>query len=233
MSSKTVIVTAASKGIGSACAKLFREKNFNVMIMSRSEEIFSFAEEIGAKAVIGDVTKDADLKNCIDKTLDHFQSIDTIVSNTGHPPKGDLLSLSDEDWHRGIDICLLNIIRIARYAVPIMKKQGSGTFVNISSFGAISPSLNFPISSALRSALSAFTKLFSDQYALDHIRMNSVLPGYVDSYPLAKEGIAEIPMQRQAKTDEIAKAVYFLASDDSSYINGQNLLVDGGLVKSI
>lgn len=233
MKKKTAIITAASKGIGAACAKVFAEKGYNVSIMARNEDVFTLAKSINALATLGDVAQDSDLKKLVDHTIKEYKTIDVVISNTGHPPKGELLDLTDEQWITGLELCLLNVVRIARYAVPFMQIQGSGNFVNISSFGAVEPNLGFPISSAMRSALSSFTKQFSMQYALDHIRMNSVLPGYVDTYPLSELGKTDIPMKRQAKPEEIANTVYFLASEESSYINGQNILVDGGLVKSL
>jgi NAD(P)-dependent dehydrogenase (short-subunit alcohol dehydrogenase family) len=162
-----------------------------------------------------------------------YGRIDAVVNNTGHPPKGDLLTISDEDWHGAMDLVLLNVVRMARLVTPIMATQGGGTIVNISTYTAFEPDLAFPVSSSLRAALGDFAKLYADRYAGDGIRMNNVLPGFTESYPEAPENVARIPMGRYATIEEIAAAVAFLVSKDAGYITGQNLRVDGGLTRSI
>ena len=138
--------------------------------------------------------------------------------------------ISDDEWHDALDLLLLNVIRITRYIVPIMKENGGGAIVNISAFGAQEPNLSFPTSSVIRSGLSAFTRLFAKRYGQDNIRMNSVLPGFVDSYDVSDEIRQSIPVGREATVEEIAGTVSFLLSDESSYITGQNVRVDGGMV---
>ena len=144
-----------------------------------------------------------------------------------------LLDILDADWHLGLDMLILNVVRMARLVTPIFIKQGGGAIVNISTFSAFEPNLNFPVSSTLRSGLASFTKLYADRYAEFGIRMNNVLPGYVDNYPISEANIAKIPMKRYAKVQEIAKTVRFLLSDDAGYITGQNIRADGGVTHSI
>ena len=174
---KTAIVTAASRGMGAAIARRLSEDGFGVALMSRSEEILGFAEELGGVGFVGSVTDPADLKGLVDLTAESFGRIDALVCNTGHPPKGDLLSISDDEWHDGLDLLLLNVVRLARLVTPAMERQGGGSIVNVSTFGAVEPSLSFPVSSSLRAGLGAFVKLYADRYAPAGIRMNSVLPG--------------------------------------------------------
>ena len=114
-----------------------------------------------------------------------------------------------------------------------MQRQGGGSIVNISTAAAVEPNLKFPVSSALRAGLAVFSKLFAERYAKDSIRMNNVLPGIIDTFPIMPEFIAKIPMERYGTADELARVVSFLLSDHSSYMTGQSLRVDGGLIGSV
>ena len=229
MDKKTAIITAASQGIGEACARELSNINYNLVIMSRSEKIHTLAHEIGCVGVKGSVTNPEDLEKTVELALSSFGGLDSVVNNTGHAPKGDLLEISDQEWLSAIDILLMNVIRISRFIVPVMKKNG-GSIVNISAFGAESPSLKFPTSSVVRSALTSYTKLFARRYGRHNIRMNNLLPGFVDSYPVTDEIQNSIPLNREASVNEIANGVLFLLSDDSSYLTGQNLMMDGSMV---
>ena len=229
MDNKTAIITAASQGIGEACARELSKLNYNLVIMSSSEKIHTLAHEIGCVGVKGSVTNPEDLEKTVELALSSFGGLDSVVNNTGHAPKGDLLEISDQEWLSAIDILLMNVIRISRFIVPVMKKNG-GSIVNISAFGAENPSLNFPTSSVVRSALTSYTKLFARRYGRHNIRMNNLLPGFVDSYPVTDEIRNSISLNREASVNEIANGVNFLLSEDSSYITGQNLVMDGSMV---
>ena len=233
MPDKVAIITAASQGIGAACAKELKGKNYELVLFSRSEKILQLAEDLNVKGMQGDISSRKDLEHLVDFTLDNYGRIDGLVNNTGHVPKGELLEISDENWHQSLDMILLNVTRLAQMVVPEMLKVEKGSIVNISTFAAYEPSLTFPISSVLRAALGSYTKLFAERYASQGIRMNSVLPGYIDSYPLDKEGIDRIPLKRQGSVNEIAKTVSFLLSEDAGYITGQNIRVDGGITRSV
>ena len=154
MNKKTAIVTAASKGIGEACARKLSKKNYNLVLMSSSEKIHALADELDCTGIVGSVTEPDDLERVVQSTLASYGRLDSVVNNTGHAPKGDLLEISDQEWFSAIDILLMNVIRISRFIVPIMKNKG-GSVVNISAFGAENPSLQFPTSSVVRSALTA------------------------------------------------------------------------------
>lgn len=219
--------------MGAACARTLAQKNYELVLMARSEVVEKLADTLGATAFRGSVTDPDDLKEVVDMTVEKHGRVDAVVNNTGHPPSGELLEVSDEDWHYGLDMVLMNVVRMARLVTPHMKKQGRGALVNISTFGAVEPSDVFPVSSALRSALSGFTKMFADKYASSNIRMNNILPGFIDSYEVDEDTLHSIPMNRPGSVDEIGETAAFLVSDEAGYITGQNIRVDGGLTHSI
>ena len=202
-------------------------------MLARSESIHTLAEELGGVALQGDITQPDDLQALFDLAMSEYGRIDAVVNNTGHPPKGDLLEIPDEDWHFSIDLVLLSVIRLARLVVPVMQAQGGGAFVNITAFGAKEPNLGFPVSSAVRSALSGFAKLFGDRYAAENIRMNSILPGFIETWNMDDDTRNTIPMKRAGTVQEIGETAVFLASPSSGYITGQNILVDGGITHTI
>lgn len=230
---KVAVVTAAGRGMGAACARALAEKGYAVSLMSVSERSIALARELGGIGWQGSVTEPADLQRLVEGTMAEYGRIDAVVNNTGHPPKGELLDITDKEWHDGLDMVLLNVVRMARLVTPIMQAQGGGAMVNISTFAAFEPSLAFPVSSALRAALGSFAKLYADQYAVDNIRMNNILPGFIDSYEVDEERLNAIPMHRPGAVEEIAETAVFLLSDAAGYITGQNLRVDGGITRSV
>lgn len=230
---KTAIITAAGKGIGAAIARELSESGYQVALMSNAGGAEALASELNGLGMTGSVTSAVDLTNLVQRTMDAFGRIDGVVNNTGHPPKGPLLEISDQEWHQGLDLVFMNVVRMARLVTPIMKNQGGGSIVNISTFSAFEPSPEFPLSSSLRAALGSFTKLYADRYASHGIRMNTIQPGFVDSYPESEDILARIPMGRYARSPEIAQTVLFLLSNAAGYITGQNIRVDGGITRSI
>lgn len=233
MTKKVAIVTAASRGMGKACAEALHLAGYELVLMARSEEIIEVASSLNALALQGAVDNPKDLEKLVQLAMDQYGRVDVLVNNTGHPPKGSLITLSDEDWQKGSDLVLMNVIRMARLVAPIMEKQGGGSIINISTFAAYEPSLKFPISSAMRAALGAYTKLFAHEFGDANIRMNNILPGYIESYPIDEETRVHIPLQRSGKLKEIANTAVFLASEAAGYITGENLKVDGGLSKHV
>ena len=231
------IVTAAGKGIGAGIARRLAADGYRLGLLSNGGGAADLAGQLGPDVAIAHTGSVADadaLGELVDSTIMTFGRVDAVVNNTGHPPKGDLLSISDADWHLGMDLLLLNVVRMARLVTPIMERQSSGgSIVNISTYAAFEPDLAFPVSSSLRAALGDFTKLYADRYASSRIRMNNVLPGFTESYPENPVNVARIPMGRYGLVGEIAAAVAFLVSKDAGYITGQNLRVDGGLSRSI
>ncbi|MBR0795061.1 SDR family oxidoreductase [Bradyrhizobium jicamae] len=230
---KVALVTAGGSGMGAAAARRLAADGFQVAILSSSGKGETLANELGGLGFTGSNRSNDDLKRAVDGVMARWGRIDALVNSAGHGPRAPVLELTDEQWHTGLDVYLLNVIRPARLVAPIMQAQKSGAIINISSAWAFEPSAMFPTSAVFRAGLAAFTKLFTDSYAADNVRMNNVLPGWIDSLPANEERRQSVPMQRYGKAEEIAATIAFLASDGAAYITGQNIRVDGGLMRSV
>lgn len=232
-SEKVALVTAGGSGMGADAARRLAADGFRVAILSSSGKGEALAEELGGFGVTGSNLEPADLSRLVDTAVERWGRVDVLVNSAGHGPKGPVLDITDEDWHRGMDVYLLNVIRPTRLVTPIMERQGGGAIINISTFAVFEPDPLFPTSGVFRSALAAFTKLFADKYAAANIRMNNVLPGFIDSLPETEDRRARIPLGRYGRTGEVASLIGWLASGDGGYMTGQNLRIDGGLTRSV
>lgn len=230
---KVAIVTAGGSGMGAGAARRLAADGFQVAILSSSGKGEALAKELGGIGVTGSNQSNEDLQSLVDQAMDEWGRIDVLVNSAGHGPRAPILELTDEDWHNGMNVYFLNVVRPTRLVAPIMQKQKSGVIINISTFAAFEPDPVFPTSGVFRAGLAAYSKLFSDQFAAENVRMNNVLPGFIDSLPEKEEFRSRIPMQRYGKTDEISAVVAFLASDGAGYITGQNIRVDGGITRSV
>lgn len=232
-SEKVAVITAGGSGMGAGAARRLAEDGFNVAILSSSGKGEALAKELGGIGVTGSNQSNDDLKRLVDATMDRWGRVDVLVNSAGHGPRAPVTELTDEDWHTGMEVYFLNAVRPTRLVTPIMQAQKSGAIVNISTFAAFEPDPVFPTSGVFRAGLAAFAKLYSDAYAADNIRMNNVLPGFIDSLPENEDFKARIPMGRYGKTEEIAATIAFLVSEGGAYITGQNLRVDGGITRSV
>ena len=219
--------------MGAGAARKLAEDGYQVAILSSSGKGENLARELGGIGVTGSNQSNDDLRRLVDLAVGKWGRIDVLVNSAGHGPRAAILDLSDEDWHAGMEVYFLNVVRPTRLVTPVMLQQDGGTIINISTFAAFEPDPVFPTSGVFRAGLAAYTKLFADRYAADNIRMNNILPGFIDSLPEKEEFRARIPMQRYGKTDEISAVVAFLASDGAGYITGQNIRVDGGITRSV
>jgi NAD(P)-dependent dehydrogenase (short-subunit alcohol dehydrogenase family) len=233
MNAPVAILTAAGSGIGAAAARKLASEGWRVAILSSSGRGAALAEELGGLGVTGSNLQTSDLQRLVDGTLARWGRVDAVVNSAGHGPKGDLLDISDADWQRGMEFYLLNVVRIARLVTPQMQRQKSGAIVNVSTYATFEPEAAFPTSGVFRAGLAAFAKLYADQYAADGLRMNNVLPGFIDSLPEKSDRRQRIPMGRYGESAEVAELIAFLASDKSAYITGQNIRIDGGLTRSV
>jgi len=232
-SGKVAIITAGGSGMGAGAARKLAADGFHVAVLSSSGKGEALADELDGFGVTGSNQSNDDLKRLVDGTMDRWGRIDVLVNSAGHGPKGDILELTDEDWHAGLDVYFLNAVRPTRLVTPVMVEQKSGVIINITTFATFEPEPAFPTSGMARAGLAAFTKLYADQYAADNIRMNNVLPGFIDSLPEKEQFRQRIPMGRYGRVQEIADVVGFLASDGAGYITGQNIRVDGGFTRSV
>ena len=233
MERKVALIIAAGSGMGAAIARRLATDGYGLAILSSSGKGEALAHELGGVGVTGSNREVADLERLVVRAVDTFGHIDAVVNSAGHGPKGPLLDISDDDWHLGMEVYFLNVVRICRLTTPLLEARGGGAIVNISTFATFEPDPHFPTSGAFRSSLAAFTKLYADQYAACNIRMNNILPGFIDSLPEKPAFRARIPLGRYGKAEEVAATAAFLLSDGARYITGQNIRVDGGITRSV
>lgn len=241
------IVTAAGQGIGAALARGLAGRGYDLALMSRTDAAEKLAAELGGVGMRGSVTEPDDLAKLVDLALGKYGRIDGVVNNTGRDPEShevsgppfdpdldrSLVDITDEAWLYGVDLYFLNVVRMARAVTPVFQRGGGGSIVNISTFAALEPRLIFPVSGTVRMALAAYTKLYADRYARDRIRMNNILPGFVENWPLSEENRRTIPIGRATLMSELVGMTAFLLSSDSGATTGQSLLADGGVNRAL
>lgn len=230
---KVALVTAGGSGMGADAARRLAADGFRVGILSSSGKGETLGKELGGFGITGSNQELDDLAALVEGAKDRWGRVDVLVNSAGHGPKGPVLEISDGDWHTGLDVYLLNVIRPTRLVTPLMQAKGGGAIINISTFAAFEPDPLFPTSGVFRAGLAAFTKLYADNYAAENIRMNNVLPGFIDSLPETADRRARIPMGRYGYAEEVSSLISWLASEGGTYMTGQNLRIDGGLTRAV
>lgn len=255
---KVALVTASSQGLGKASALALAAEGAKLVICSRNEKsIQAAADEIRQKTgatvvpVVGDVSKMKDIKNVVDTAVMEFGTIHVLVNNAGGPPTGHILTTPDEEWEKGVQLTLMSVVRLVREVLPHMERQKWGRIITIVSIAAKQPIDELLISSTLRPGILGLSKVLSNQYAKENITVNTVCPGLIltkrqeelstsraaEKMMTFEHYLAEsakaIPAGRLGRPDEIGNVVAFLASEQASFINGVNLLVDGGAARGI
>jgi NAD(P)-dependent dehydrogenase (short-subunit alcohol dehydrogenase family) len=230
---RVAVITAGGSGMGAAAARRLAAEGFRIAILSSSGKGEALAGSLGGVGVTGSNQSERDLGRLVEETMERFGRIDALVNSAGHGPRAPVLELTDEQWHAGMDVYFMNVVRPTRLVAPIMVAQGGGAIVNVSTFAAFEPDPVFPTSAVFRAGLAAFTKLFADRYAADNVRMNNVLPGFIDSLPENAEFRARIPMGRYGTVEEVAELIALLASDKAAYLTGQNIRIDGGITRHV
>ncbi len=253
---KTVLVTAASLGIGRATAELFIKEGCKVAICSRSKEnLIKAAQEIKSIYlqeplwVVCDINKLADIENTVNVVTKNYGDIDILVNNCGGPIPGFFEDLSDNDWQDAFDQILMSAIRFTKLVLPGMKSKNWGRIINITSLSVRQPVDNLILSNSLRSAVTGWAKTISNQLGKYNITVNNVAPGYTltarlyelavnraklsgDSHEHVLASMAnDVPMKRLARPDEVGSLIVYLASEQAGFITGSTIAVDGGVIK--
>lgn len=258
LTGKVAMVADASRGLGFAAARALASEGALVSMSSRSAEAISAAAkriqtETGGTvlAVACDVQSAKDIANWHQATLDRFEGVDLLYTNSGGPPPGATLSFDDAAWQRAFDLLLMSTVRMIRLAVPSMAMRGGGAILLPTSSSVKEPIANLALSNILRAAVSSLSKTLAIELAPKKIRVNQLVPGRISTDRLReldeanskragisvedqqKKMMAAIPLGRYGEAVEFANAAAFLLSDAASYITGATLQVDGGMIHSV
>lgn len=230
---KVAIVTGASRGIGAAIVAKLAEEGATVVACARSIE----SCESAALCLKVDVSDSAQVDVCVKTVVERFGRIDVLVNNAGITKDGLLMRMSDDDWDQVLGINLKGTFLFTRAVARPMMKERSGSIVNISSVVGITGNAGQANYTASKGGVIALTKTTAKELGSRNIRCNAVAPGFIESKmtdglsdELKKAYLGSIPLKRFGKVDDVAKAVVWLASDDASYVTGQVVGVNGGMI---
>ena len=241
---KVALITGATRGIGKEIALELAENGFDIAINYRSkqegmEELKKEIEKhnVRAEFVKADVSNFEECENMVKETIEKFGKIDVLVNNAGITKDGLIMRMKKEDFENVIDVNLTGTFNVTRNVIPYMIKQKSGRIINLSSVVGVVGNAGQTNYSASKAGIIGFTKSLAKEVASRNILVNAIAPGFIDTdmtnvlSDTVKEGInSQIPLKRMGSPREVAKIVKFLSSDDSSYVTGQVINVDGGMV---
>ena len=239
---RTAIVSGASSGMGLAIAEALAAEGANVAMFARRRDVLEReAERVGALPVRGDVRDPTHLARLVERTVDAFGTVDVLVNNSGGPPRGSALEVSDDDVEAAVELLLLSAIRLTRLCLPYLGKSGRGRVINIESSSVREPVDNLVLSNAVRPGVIGWAKTLAREVGPAGITVNTIAPGQIDTERLREvfpEGpteadLARIPLRRLGEPREIAATVCFLASDRAAYVTGAVIPVDGGLTRGL
>ncbi|MBA3716666.1 MAG: SDR family oxidoreductase [Actinobacteria bacterium] len=234
---RTAIVCGASSGLGLASAESLAREGANVAMLARHRKgLEQQAERIGGLAVRGDVRNPEDLARLVETTIEAFGGVDILVNNSGGPPPGTAVELTDELVEEAVELLLLSAIRLTRLCLPHLERSGQGRIVNIESNTVRQPVDDLVLSNVVRAGVIGWAKSLSRELAPKGITVNSIAPGRIDTPRIAQLGHTDpsgIPMERLGRPEEVGDVVCFLASERASYITGAVIPVDGGLTRSL
>lgn len=258
LKNKVAMVAGASRGLGFAVARELAKEGALVSMSSRDADAISAAaqkiqKETGGTvlAVAADVMSAKDIAHWHQATLDRFEGIDLLYTNSGGPPPGSSLSFDDAAWERAFELLLLSAVRMIRLAVPSMSMRGGGAIVLPTSGSVKEPIANLALSNVIRGSVSALSKTLSIELAPKKVRVNQLIPGRIDTdrvreldeanskrlgisiEEVQKRALTMIPLSRYGAPEDFGRAAAFLLSDAASYITGATLQVDGGLLKGV
>lgn len=235
---KVAVITGGASGIGAATAKLFVQEGAKVVLVDLNEEKGKvFAEELKAQNaealfVKADITNEEEVQNIFKETLDAFGKIDIVFNNAGIGRVTPTEDVSYEEWRNTVNVDLDGVFLVAREAIREMLKSGGGTIVNTASMYGLVGSPGSAAYNAAKGGVINLTRSLALEYATRNIRVNALAPGFIDTPIIPEESKKQLasitPMQRLGKAEEIANAVLFMASDDSSFMTGHTLVIDGG-----
>ena len=239
---RTAIVCGASSGLGLASAEALAAEGANVaMLARRREHLERDADRIGALAVRGDVTNAADLERLVARTLEAFGGIDIVVWNSGGPPPGRAVDITDEKLEAAFELLLLPAARLVRLALPHLERSDAGRIVCITSAAVKEPTAHLALSNTIRPGVTGYAMSLARELGPQGVTVNCIAPGRVDTARLAQlypdgpgeEDLKAIPLGRWGTPQEFGDVACFLASDRARYVTGTTVVVDGGLTRGL
>ena len=239
---KTAIVCGASQGIGLAVAEVLAEEGANVAMFARRREVLEReAERIGGLAIRGDVTNPQDRERLVRRTVEAFGGVDILVNNSGGPPRGPALDVTEESLEAAVALLLTSAVGLTNVCLRHLRKSDAGRILNIASSTVREPTDNLALSNVVRPGVIGWAKSLARELGPDGITVNNIAVGRIDTARLAEsfkqrsraDSMNEVPLKRFGSPRELADVVAFLASARAGYVTGATIPVDGGLTRGL